>query len=78
MKLTVIPFVTCVRETVPPMLRKETGRVENQKTNQDNSIVDISKNTEKSPGDLRRLATTDTSERPSANGGMKNCQCISF
>ena len=38
------------------MLGKGAGRVENQRTN----IVKISQNTEKSPGDLRRLVVIQT------------------
>ena len=44
-------------------LRKRTGRVGNHRTNrdhQDNGIVEIGQNTEKSPGDLRRIAFTQT------------------
>ena len=32
------------------------------------------KNTEKNPGDLRRLAITQTSQRPTANAVVKNSQ----
>ena len=36
-------------------------------------IVELGQNTEKSPGDLRRLAVfSDCSEKPSANAGVKN------
>ena len=36
-------------------------------------IVEIDQNTEKSPGDLRRLVVTQTPvEKPSANAGVKN------
>ena len=40
---------------------KETGRLRNQRTSEDHpdySIVKINKNTQKSPGDLMRLAVT--------------------
>ena len=38
-------------------------------------IVEIGLNTEKSPGDLRRLCChTDSNKKPSANVGMKNSQ----
>ena len=43
-----------------------TGRVENQRTNcyhTNYSIIQISQNTEMSPGDLRRLALTQTPEK---------------
>ena len=42
---------------------KETGGIENKRTSEDNPnnyINDISQNTEKSPGDLSRLAITQT------------------
>ena len=42
---------------------KETGGLENKRTSEDYpncSIVEIGKNTEKSPGDLMRLAVTQT------------------
>ena len=45
-------------------LGKETGRIGDQRKNQDHpehSIFKISWNTEKSPRDLRRLAATSTS-----------------
>ena len=54
-----------------------TGGLGN-KTNGDHpnySIIKISQNTKKSPGDLRRLAVTqDSSRQLSANTGMKNSQ----
>ena len=49
-------------------LGKETGRIENQRKNQDHldySIVEVSQNTQKSPRDLKRLAVTQT---PNADG----------
>ena len=48
----------------------ETGGIGNQRKNRDHldySIVEIGQNTEKSPGDLRRLAVTQTP--------AKNNQC---
>ena len=61
--------LTLVRKTLKGIIMmmiiivigKGTGRVENRKTNRDRpnySIVKIGQNTEKSPGDLRRLAVT--------------------
>ena len=47
----------------PQRLRKSTGRLRNQRTNGDDpnySIINIGQNTEKSPGDLRRLAVAQT------------------
>ena len=56
MKVTFIPIVTGALGTVTERLikglenLKTTGRVE--------TIIDIGQNTEKSPGDLRKLALT--------------------
>ena len=62
----------------PQRIGKGTGRLGNKRTNGDHpdySIIKIGQNTEKSTGDLRRLAVTpNTSEKLSANGGMKNSQ----
>ena len=47
----------------PKRFGKWTGKLRNQRTNGDHpnySIAEISQNTEKSPGDLRRLALTQT------------------
>ena len=47
----------------PPMFLKEVTRVGNQRTNRDhidNSILEICQNPEKSTGNLRRLAVTQT------------------
>ena len=53
---------------------KGTRRFRNQRTNgyPNYSIIKISQNTKKSPGDLRRLAATHSSEKLSASTGMKN------
>ena len=56
----------------PQRLVIGTGRLRNQRTcgdHPDNSIIKISQNTEKSPGDLRRLAVT--CEKPSVNAVVK-------
>ena len=50
----------------PQMIGKGTGRLENKRASGDHpdySIIKIGLNTEKSPGDLRRLAVTQTPER---------------
>ena len=55
-----------------------TGGFGNEKMSGDHpnySIVEIGQNTEKSPGDLRRLAChSDSSRKPSANADVKNTQ----
>ena len=48
---------------VPPKIGKMPGSVGNRRTNRDHSdhsIVEIGQNTMKIPGDLRRLAVTQT------------------
>ena len=60
-----------------PKIGKDTGRLRNKSTSGDHPkyiIVEIDQNTEKSPGDLRRLATcchSNASERSPANAGAK-------
>ena len=47
----------------PQMLGKRTRRLRNQRASRsypDYSIIKIDKNTEKSPGDVRRIAVTQT------------------
>ena len=47
----------------PRTIGKGTGRLRNKKTNKhhpDHSIAKIGQNTEKSPGDLRKIAVTQT------------------
>ena len=47
----------------PQRLGQEAGRVRNQRTNRDQpnySIAEVSQNTEKSPGDLRRPDVNQT------------------
>ena len=60
--MTVIPVVIVALEIIP----KGAGRHRNQWTSSDHpdySIIKIRQNTEKSPGDLRRLAVTQTPVR---------------
>ena len=58
------------------MISKETGGIGNKKTSVDHlnhSIIKIGQNTEKNPGDLRRLyGHSKSSENLSANAGVKN------
>ena len=63
MKVMVIPIVFCALVTVPKDLEKRLGELEikGRIDHPDHSIVEITKNTQKSPGDLRRLAVTLTS-----------------
>ena len=62
MKVMGIPIVVCA----PQRICKETGRLGNKRINgdhPDNSISKISQNTEKSPGDTRKLAFAQTPVR---------------
>ena len=62
----------------PQWIGKGTGRYDNKSTIGDHpnySVVKIDQNTEKSPGDLRRLGVTQTPvKKPSANAGVNNSQ----
>ena len=52
----------CTRNNLQ-RIGKGTGRLRNQRTNGDHpvySVIKIGQNTEKCPGDLRRLAVTQT------------------
>ena len=63
MRVVVVAIVIVAFGTVPKGSEKEVGRVENRRRNGDHSdykIVDIGQNTQKSPGDLRRFAVTQT------------------
>ena len=59
MKAMVIPIVSRALETVPKSLEKRLMEMKTR-DHPDQSIVKISKNTKKSPEDLRRLAVTKT------------------
>ena len=62
MKVTVIPVVIGSLGTV----NKGTGGLENKRTSGDQpkySIVEIHQNTEKSPGDWKKLAVFQTPEK---------------
>ena len=71
MKVTFIRIIIGVLRTVTEMINKGTGGLGNEWTRGDhpNFFADIGQNTEKSLGDLRRLAVT---QRPSANADVKN------
>ena len=63
MKLTVIPIVIHALSTVTKGLVKELEDLYNKRTSRDDpnySIVEIGQNTEKTPGDLRRVLVTQT------------------
>ena len=65
----------CTRNNLQ-RIGKGTGRLGNKRIsgNYPNySIIKIGQNTKKSPGDLRKLAVTQTpGKKPSANAGVKN------
>ena len=61
MKVSIIPIVIGALGTVTKELVH--GRLENKSTSRDHpnySIIEIGQNTEKSPGDLKRLVVTQT------------------
>ena len=60
-------------------INKRTGGHRNERTNGDHpnySFIEIGRNTEKSPGDLRRRCHSISSERTSANADVKNSQRV--
>ena len=61
---------------------KGTGEFGNNRTRGDRpnySIIEIGQNTEKNPGDLRRLVASQvSSERPSALADVKNSQGVTI
>ena len=74
MKMTVIPNVISAFFTFRKGFVLEDLEIRRRVNHPDNIIIKICQNTEKSPGDLRRLAVTNSSEEPSANAGVKNSQ----
>ena len=63
MKLTMIPIVIVATETIPKRIGKGNGKLGNKRTSGDHpdySFIKIGQNTEKRPGDLRRLAVAQT------------------
>ena len=76
MKVTVMPIVIGALGTVTKRLVLGLEDFENEKTSRDYPnycIIKIRQNTEKCPGDLKRLAVTQNScDESSANAGVKN------
>ena len=63
MKVTIIPIVIGTLGTIPRSLVKELEELKKRKSSLGHpnySIVKLGQNTEKSPGNLRRLAVTQT------------------
>ena len=63
MEVTVIPIVIGALRTIP---KDQVKRFSNKKASEDYpnySVVKIGQNSEKSPGDLRKLAVTQTPEK---------------
>ena len=61
--MTMIPIVFGALVMVLKNFEKGTGRVGNHSTNRDHlnyCMVEISQNTEKGPGDMRRIAVTQS------------------
>ena len=65
MRVTVVPFVIGVLGTIPQRISKGTRKLGNKRTSGDypDDSIKIGQNTKKSPGDLRRLAVTQTPVR---------------
>ena len=66
MKVMVIPIVISAFGTVPKRTIKVTGGLGSWRTSRDHPnyyTIEIGQNTEKNPGDMRRLAVTQTAER---------------
>ena len=75
MKVMMIPVVIGALGTIPK--GRETGRLGNKRTrvnHPDYSIIKISQNSEKVPGDLETWCHSDSREKPSVNVGVKNSQ----
>ena len=76
MEVTIVPIVIGALGTVTKGLLKGPGGLGNWRTGRDypnDSIAEDGQNTETSPGDLRRLAATQTPvKKPSANTDVKN------
>ena len=74
MKVTVISVLTGVFGTIHKRLIMELENLEiRRQVNPDYNIIKISKNTEKSPGDVRKVDVTQTpNEKPSATPGVSS------
>ena len=73
MKLTEIPILIGALETIPKGLVKKLEELEIGGWADTIQIVEVGQNTEKSPEDIRRLASRpDCSKRLSADYGVKN------
>ena len=69
MQATMIPHIIDALGTVPQRIGKGIGMVGNKSKNREHldfCIIEMGKNTEKSPGDLRRLILSDFRESPTA------------
>ena len=76
-KVTVIPIVTAVLGETHKRFGTVTGRLGRYRTSRAHlgySNYNVHQNTEKGPADLRILAVTQTSEKPSANADVKNTE----
>ena len=77
MKLTGMPIVMGALGTILKGLLKELEDIEIKRTgrnHQDYSIIKIGQNTEKSPGDLRKLAVAQIPVKCSSNTDVKSSQ----
>ena len=79
MKVTVTPTVIGALGTVIKQLvkRPEDLQMEGRRDHPNYIIIKIDQNTEKCPGDLKRLAVTQNSSvRPSTNAGEKTLKKV--
>ena len=60
MKVTIVPIVICALGTITKGFLKSLGSWRTRRDYPNDSIAEDSQNTETSPGDLRRLAVTQT------------------
>ena len=77
MWVTIVPIVIGTFGTVTKGLLKGLGGWRTSGDRPNDSIIKNGQNTEKSPGDLRRLAVTQTLvKKPSANADVKNSKGV--
>ena len=80
MKVTIAPIVISDFDTVTKGISKGVGGFGSWRTSGDHpndSIIEDGQNTEKSPGDWRRFAVTQTPvEKPLAAADMKNSKRV--
>ena len=69
---TMIPVMVGALRTIFKGSRRFRNQRPSSRDHPDYSIIKIGQNTEESLGDLRKLAVTNSCEKPLANAGVKN------